>query len=121
MKIVSMLALLILMDTSGNLLLSHGMKRIGRVNLQRLSDLFRLIPRVLIQPAIGLAVACMTVSFFSFITLLSWANLSFVLPATSLGYCVNTLGAVFLLKENVTAERWLGTLLIGLGVALVSL
>jgi len=110
MRIAWVLVLVVLMDTSGNLLLSHGMKQIGRMNL-----------RVLIQPAIGLAVACMTVSFFSFLTLLSWANLSFVLPATSLGYCVNTLGAVFLLKENVTAERWLGTLLIGLGVALVSL
>ena len=121
MKIAWMLALVILMDTSGNLLLSHGMKQIGKVTLHRLSDLFRMIPRVLSRPAIGLAVGCMTVSFFSFLTLLSWANLSFVLPATALGYCFNTLGAVFILKETVTAERWLGTLLIGLGVALVSL
>lgn len=63
----------------------------------------------------------MAITFFSFLTVLSWADLSFVFPATSLVYVVGTLGAKFILKETVTAQRWAGTALVCLGVALTSL
>ncbi len=52
--------------------------------------------------------------------LLSWSDLSFALPATALGSVVNTVGARFFLKENVTMGRWMGTLLICVGVSLLS-
>jgi len=60
------------------------------------------------------------ITFFSFLTVLSWADLSFVFPATSLVYVVSTLGAKFILNEKVTLQRWAGILLVSLGVALTS-
>jgi uncharacterized membrane protein len=54
-------------------------------------------------------------------TLLSWADLSYVLPVTSIGYVLVALTGRFLLNERITAHRWAGILLIMSGVALVSL
>jgi ceramide glucosyltransferase len=61
------------------------------------------------------------VSFFSFLAVLSWANLSFVVPATAIVYVVTVLGAKIFLDEKVDRLRWGGTLLICFGVALVCL
>lgn len=68
-----------------------------------------------------LGVVFMAVSFFSFISLLSYADLSFVVPLTAVAYITNTLGARFFLHEHVSRERWLGTLLVAFGVSLISL
>lgn len=50
---------------------------------------------------------------------MSWADLSFVLPVTSIGYVVVALLGRFLLHENVSSERWLGIFLILCGAILV--
>lgn len=52
-------------------------------------------------------------------TLLSWADLSFVLPVTAVGYALSALFGWLFLNENVSPARWLGTLFIFAGVALV--
>ena len=99
-----MVLAVVALDAIGNLLLHRGM-RSGWV----------------LNPILAGGVLCMASSFFLFATLLSRANLSFVLPMTAMGYVINVLGARYLLKENVTPMRWAGTLLIGAGVALVCL
>lgn len=99
-----MILAVICTDAAGNLLLRRGMKGGWVVN-----------------PVLGGGILCMAVSFFLFAALLSRANLSFVLPITAMGYVINVVGARHLLKENVTPARWAGTLLIGVGVALVCL
>jgi bacterial/archaeal transporter family protein len=53
--------------------------------------------------------------------LLSWADLSFVIPATALTEPVNMLGTKFVLKEKVTKVRWISTVLICGGLILISL
>ena len=62
-----------------------------------------------------------SIFFFSFLIVLSWADLSFVFPAKSLVYVVSTLGAKWILKETVPLQRWGGIFLVCLGVALISL
>jgi transporter family protein len=69
---------------------------------------------------LGLGIVCNAVAFFVFLALHSWADVSFVLPATALGYSVKILGAQYLLQENVTTARWIGTIFICIGVALIS-
>ncbi|MCC6540189.1 MAG: hypothetical protein IT162_21755 [Bryobacterales bacterium] len=54
-------------------------------------------------------------------TLLSWADLSFVLPVTSIGYVLNALLARVALGETLSWERWAGTLLITAGTVLTGL
>jgi len=51
--------------------------------------------------------------------LLSWADVSFVIPATALSYVVGALGARILLGERLGPMRWVGILLVSLGVAIV--
>jgi drug/metabolite transporter (DMT)-like permease len=58
--------------------------------------------------------------FASYMTALSWADLTYVLPATSLGYVLLTLIAKFFLHETVTTSRWIGVLLISAGVGFVT-
>jgi drug/metabolite transporter (DMT)-like permease len=52
-------------------------------------------------------------------TLLSWADLSFVLPVTAVGYVLSALFGWLFLNETVSTTRWIGTLFIFAGVALV--
>ena len=61
----------------------------------------------------------MGLALFSFITVLSWVNVSFAVPATAANYIVGALGAKVLLKEQVSKTRWAGVLLVAAGVVLV--
>jgi drug/metabolite transporter (DMT)-like permease len=66
-----------------------------------------------------MGVGLMALSFFAFIMVLSWAEVSFVVPATAANYIAGAFGARFLLKERVSRARWAGVLLVAAGVALV--
>jgi drug/metabolite transporter (DMT)-like permease len=66
-----------------------------------------------------MGVGLMALAFFSLITVLSWAEVSFVVPATAANYVAGAFGAKFLLKERVSKARWAGVLLVAAGVTLV--
>jgi drug/metabolite transporter (DMT)-like permease len=119
MTIVLLIAGIILFGTVGDLILSHTMKRIGDLSVRSVGDAFRVAGRVLTSPGFILGVACMAGAFFSLLAALSQADVSLVEPATSLSFVLNTIGAKFLLKENVDRSRWTGTLLITLGAYLL--
>jgi len=104
----------------GEILSAKGMQQVGDVSL-RPRALLGAIWRMVRNPYLIGGVACMAVSFFSFISLLSYADLSFVVPLTAISYITNTLGARFFLGERISKERWMGTLLVAFGVALVSI
>jgi drug/metabolite transporter (DMT)-like permease len=73
----------------------------------------------LFQPWVALGVALLIVWQLSRMTLLSWADLSYVLPVTSVGYVVVALIGKVMLHEAITGRRWAGIVLIMAGVALV--
>ncbi|MEO6723983.1 MAG: bacteriohopanetetrol glucosamine biosynthesis glycosyltransferase HpnI [Blastocatellia bacterium] len=104
----------------GEILSAKGMQQVGDVSF-RPRKLIGALVRMIRNPYLIAGVVCMAVSFFSFISLLSYADLSFVVPLTAVGYITNTLGARFFLHEKITKERWMGTLLVAFGVSLVSL
>jgi ceramide glucosyltransferase len=120
MKTFLLLSSLIAFSSLGEILAAKGMKQVGRVSF-RPRALFGALWRMIRNPYLIAGVSSLALSFFSFISLLSYADLSFVLPLTSVGYITNTLGARFFLKERVSKERWLGTLLVASGVSIVSL
>jgi drug/metabolite transporter (DMT)-like permease len=100
----------------GDSLLSRGMKELGRVSSHHLSDVILAI----LNPWVALGIIFLLGFFAAYITALSWADLTYVLPATSLGYVLLALIAKFLLHEDVTMTRWLGILLISAGVGFVT-
>jgi drug/metabolite transporter (DMT)-like permease len=120
MKTAIFLLVSVLAQAVGNTCLSKGMKTIAGPA----QSFEAFTPGLLIQamgtPLIWVGILCLIIFFGCFAALLSWADLSFVLPASSFGYILNVAFASHFLGEPVPPIRWVGTLLIVLGVVLVS-
>ncbi len=121
MKTAILIAVIVLADAAGDVLLTRGMKQVGEISTVRPKLLLSIARKVLTNRSFISGILFFSVTFFSFLTVLSWADLSFVFPATSLVYVVSTLGAKFFLGERVTLQRWMGILLVCAGVGLTSL
>ncbi len=120
MKTFLLLAMLIVFSSLGEILSARAMKQIGEMSL-RPRLLLKTIPRLFTNGNLIAGVACLAFSFFSFLSLLSYADLSYVVPLTAVGYITNTIGSKFLLHERISQARWWGTLLVTFGVAIISL
>ena len=105
-----------LFASAGDSLLSRGMKEIGGVSLHNLSAVLLALR----DPWIILGILFLIAFFAAYMSALSWADLTYVLPATSIGYVLLALIAKFALHEQVTWVRWLGILLISAGVGFVA-
>jgi drug/metabolite transporter (DMT)-like permease len=121
MKTAILIAIIVLADSAHDVLLTRGMKQVGEVSTIKPRELLLVGRKVLSNKNFLTGFLFTMIYFFSFLAVLSWADLSFVFPATALVYVTSTLGAKFILKETVTYQRWAGTFLVCLGVALTSL
>ena len=97
----------------GNVFLSMRMKEVGN------SNWVDLLPRAIESPTLWLGTLLLILSFILFASALSWADLSFVIPAVSMEVVVNVILANYFLHELVSPMRWAGVLFISLGVILV--
>jgi drug/metabolite transporter (DMT)-like permease len=104
----------------GDVCLTRGMKTIGEVSTIAPGPLLALAIQVFTNPLIWCGIILLLTFFGLFLVALSWADLSFVLPVSAFGYVVNATLAATLLGERVTRWRWFGTLVICVGVFLVS-
>lgn len=100
----------------GDVMLKRGMTDVGAIHLDHWQHVFAAV----LNPWIILGIGCLAGFFYSYLTALSWADLSYVLPATALGYVVTTFLSRYFLHEQVSAWRWSGVLLISFGVGLVT-
>jgi len=118
----SAIAMIVIASTTGDVLLSHAMKRVGHVgDLLRQHGLLRGIGRVLSTPTFLPGVLAMAVGFYSLLFALSWGNLSLVAPASaSLTFVGNAFAARIFLHERVGRRRWIAALLVAGGVALMA-
>jgi drug/metabolite transporter (DMT)-like permease len=121
MRLIVFLAIVVLGGAGGDIAISHAMKQIGEVEILRPSTIMQAILRAFRIGWLWIGLALMTVAFFSLLALLSWADVSLVVPATALTYVAAALGGKFLLHEDVAPVRWAGVVLVCLGVALLSL
>ena len=100
----------------GDVSLSRGMKAFGAVTLASLPSLFTAV----LNPWSILGILLLIAFFVSYLTALSWADLTYVLPATAVSYVLMVLLAKVFLHEHVTVWRWLGVALITIGVGFVA-
>ena len=107
--------------TGGELCVSRAMKSVGEAVSFHPKEILRVIGRALRQPWMWLGVGMMTAAFFALLGALAFYNVSFVVPVTALSYVAGAFGGVTFLRERVTRERWLGVLLVAVGVTLVFL
>jgi len=119
MMTVFMIVLIVLSNAAGDVYITKGMKQVGEVSTLNPRELLAIAKRVATNGNMLLGIFCLAVSFFSFLTILTWADMSFVAPATSSVYVVAILGAKFVLMERIDTLRWAGTFLICVGVALI--
>ncbi len=101
---------------AGDSMLSHGMKQVGRISLHHLSGVIYAV----LNPWVAVGIVLLIGFFATYMTALSWADLTYVLPATSLGYVILALVAKFFLHEHVSALRWMGIALISGGVGFIA-
>ena len=101
---------------AGDSMLSHGMKQTGNISLYHLQDVIFAIR----NPWVALGIVLLLAFFAAYMNALSWADLTYVLPATSLGYVLLALVARFALHEQVSPMRWIGIALITGGVGFVA-
>ncbi len=110
-----------LSDGAGDLLMAYGMKQIGAISLRSPLKVLLWILQILTHPIVLAGIFCYTISFLTFISLLSWADISLVRPMTALTYGISLLGAKYILQETIKPGRLLGILVIGCGIVLISL
>ena len=103
-------------SAAGDSLLARGMKDLGGVSLHNLSSLMLAI----LDPWVACGIVLLLAFFASYMAALSWADLTYVLPASSLGYVLVALVARFGFHETITPARWLGIALISAGVGFVA-
>ena len=103
-------------SAAGDSLLARGMKDLGGVSLHNLSSLILAI----LNPWVAGGILLLLAFFASYMSALSWADLTYVLPATSLGYVLVAMVARFGFHEAISPTRWLGIALITAGVGFVA-
>ncbi len=103
-----MILIMIIAGPLGNVLLGKGMHSVGTTAIASFSDLLHVIGRIFTSPFIWLGVASLLTFFVANILVLSWADYSFVQPASSMAYGVVALLSVLILREAVTPLRWAG-------------
>ncbi|MCC6345300.1 MAG: hypothetical protein IT166_24075 [Bryobacterales bacterium] len=104
-KTAAVTAVVVVSNVAGNLFLSFGMKS----------------PAGILSPWIAAGVLLLVLWTLTRMALLSWADLSFVLPVTAIGYPLSAIAGKLFLAEQITPQRWAGTVLIVAGTVLVGL
>lgn len=107
---------IVLFGSTGDVLLSRGMRDIGEIHLSNWTHAITAVA----NPWIAVGIVCLIVFFGSYLASLSWADLTYVLPATAIGYVVLALLSRFFLHEQISFARWAGILLITAGVGFVA-
>ena len=107
--------IVILSNVFGNTALTWGMKQRPDFTLTPTSVL-----EAIFSPWVGLGIVLLILWLLSRMALLSWADLSYVLPVTSVGYVLSAVSGRIVFAEHITWQRWMGTLLIFAGMMLVA-
>ena len=114
------LALVAICAPLGDTCLSRGMKPLPAISLSHPMELISSLIGAVFTPWIAAGIALLICFFASYLTALSWADLTFVLPATAFGNVIVALLSRFWLNESISPERWAGILLITAGVGFVA-
>ena len=126
MKTATVLIIAIVAQAAGDVFLTKGMNTLTSLETtgggpsESLSQVLHLAVQTIQSPMVWVGTLLLIVFFALFSAALSWADLSFVLPATAFGYVLNVAAGYYFLNEAVSPRRWAGAVIITLGVLFVS-
>ena len=113
-RALALCLVVIALNNFGNLILAYGMKRLPEtVSVNPLGYI-----RAMFHPTVALGIVLLILWLLMRMALLSWADLSFVLPVTATGYVLNMALSQVFLHESVGPRQWTGAILIAAGAAL---
>lgn len=118
-KTYVLIALMVCFGPTGDVLLGKGMKEVGALAGWSPVQLAQFLVLAIMNPTVWLGILSLLLFFLSYMIVLSWADFSYVLPASAAGYAVVPLLGHLFLAEFVSPLRWMGVAFICLGVALV--
>ena len=121
MREVFLFFVIVVAGTGGELCVSRAMKTAGEVTDFRPASLLRFVWRALRVGWMWAGIGMMAMAFFALLGMLALEAVSFVVPVTALSYAAGALGATWFLRERVSRQRWVGVLIVCVGVTLVLL
>jgi len=119
-KTYVLLFLMVLLGSVGNTILSKGMKDAGDLDISHFSSVMEAAMRVLTSGEIWTGIVMMLGFMVCHMLVLSWADYSFVMPFSAIAYALVPLLAYLFLREQLSAARWIGIVLIVFGVVLIN-
>jgi drug/metabolite transporter (DMT)-like permease len=118
-KTYALILVMVIFGPMGDVLLSKGMKHVGAISSFTPANLPHLFSTVFSNGVIWLGISSLLAFFIAYTLVLSWADYSFVQPASSIAYGIVALLGYVVLGEVVTPTRWIGVVIICLGVLIV--
>jgi drug/metabolite transporter (DMT)-like permease len=103
----------------GDVFLRKGMNRVGVIEKWSAASVGDFFWRAFTSGTVWLGIGSLLLFFMSYMLVLSWADYSFVQPASAVSYLVVAFLGLWLLGESVSSKRWFGVFIICLGVLLV--
>jgi len=120
LKTVIVMLLAVTAGTVGDILLTKGMKELGDISAMNLRGIMSAAYQALTSPKLVVGTAMLAVFFFLWLAVLSWEDLSVALPMQALNYVLVAFLSQYFLGEVVTPLRWAGTVLVCIGVILIT-
>jgi len=119
-KTVVVMLIAVSAGTVGDLLLTKGMKELGDLSAMNLRGMLSAAYQALTSPKLVIGTAMLAIFFFLWLAVLSWEDLSVALPMQALNYVLVAFLSQYFLGEVVTPMRWAGTILVCIGVILIT-
>jgi drug/metabolite transporter (DMT)-like permease len=119
LKTYLLIAVMVIAGPLGNVLLGKGMKHVGELAIWPPLQLLHTASTIFASASIWLGIGSLIIFFVAYMLVLSWADYSFVQPASSLAYGIVALLGYLLLGETVSPLRWAGIAIICMGVFVV--
>jgi len=120
LKTFTVMLLAVIAGTVGDILLAKGMKEMGYISTMNLLGILNVAFQALTTPKLILGTMMLAVFFFLWLAVLSWEDLSVALPMQALNYVLVAFLSQYFLHEVVTPMRWAGTVLVCVGVMLIT-
>jgi len=110
----------VIAGTIGDLLLASGMKQLGDLSAMNLRGILNAAIQALTTPKLIMGTAMLAVFFFLWLAVLSWEDLSVAIPMQALNYVLVAFLSQYFLHEVVSPLRWAGTVLVAVGVIMIT-
>ena len=120
LKTLIVMILAVTAGTVGDILLAKGMKEMGDISAMNLRGILDAALRALTTPKLIIGTVMLAVFFFLWLAVLSWEDLSVALPMQALNYVLVAFLSQYFLGEVVSPLRWAGTVLVCIGVMLIT-